>query len=202
MKIVMIGKPGSGKGTQIEMLQKEFNYHVISTGELLREQIRKKTKIGKQVSKIIQKGDLVPDEISLHLVMKKIGKKRNIIFDGIPRTLYQANEFDKILKIDKVIQITSKDSEIVNRISNRWSCKCGQVYNLLTNPPKKGVCDKCGGKLYQRKDDNVKSIKERLKVFNAQTRPLVNYYKKQKKLIEINGSRPILSIYEDIKKLF
>lgn len=201
MNIILLGKPGSGKGTQAEALEKKF-FH-ISAGDLIREEIQKGTKKGKKYAKIINKGYLLPDEEVLKLVLKKIKGKRNILFDGYPRTVKQARLLEKSkIKISKVIYLDVPDNIIIKRLSNRLSCKCGAVYHKISNPPKKkNKCDICGSKLYVRDDDRPSVVKKRLYVYNKETRPLINYYKKKKILFKVNGDRDIKKIYQDIARI-
>lgn len=198
VKIAFLGKPGSGKGTYAEMLSKEFKIPRIKTGDLLREEIEKKTKFGKILSKYIDKGNLAPSEIVIKIVNKHLKNKKNIIFDGFPRKL---DEVGAVKNIDLVFHLKCSDKEMIKRLINRRTCsRCDKVYNLITNPPKKkGICDVCKGKLIIRRDETREGIKKRLKLFKKETMPVINYYKKKRKLIEINGDRPINDVYNEIK---
>ncbi|MEO0092273.1 MAG: adenylate kinase [candidate division WOR-3 bacterium] len=210
MKIILSGPPGSGKGTQAEMLAKEFDYAHFSTGDIFRDHIARKTVIGVNAIQYISKGLLVPDEIVLELTKDfiKSNQKKGIVFDGFPRTIGQAKGLDRILseindKIDLIIFIELPESEIISRLTARRTCrKCNAIYNLDFKPPKTpGICDICGGELYQRPDDTEKIIKERLVVYQNQTAELKNYYKKNYTIYEIDGNLGKDKVYQEIIKL-
>lgn len=198
MKLILLGPPGGGKGTIAKRLQKEFNMPVISTGVILREEIERKTRLGKKVQNIMNKGRLVPDEVITEIIKERIKQedcKNGYIFDGFPRNIEQANSLEKLNKelneyIDYVFYFEIPFSEIIKRLSNRRVCKkCGTNYNLLFNPPQKdNICDICGGELYQRDDDKEETIKNRLKVFAEQTLPLKKYYKEKSLLTVIDAN--------------
>ncbi len=198
MKLILLGPPGGGKGTVAKRLQKEFNIPVISTGVILREEIERKTRLGKKVQNIMNKGRLVPDEVITEIIKERIKQedcKNGYIFDGFPRNIEQANSLEKLNKelneyIDYVFYFEIPFSEIIKRLSNRRVCKkCGTNYNLLFNPPQKdNICDICGGELYQRDDDKEETIKNRLKVFAEQTLPLKKYYKEKSLLTVIDAN--------------
>ncbi|RJS83559.1 adenylate kinase [Candidatus Bathyarchaeota archaeon] len=184
MRIVMLGPPGAGKGTYASRLTEILGIPHISTGDMVREEIKKQTPLGKRIKEYSDRGILVPDEIIIKLLAERLKKqdcKDGFILDGFPRTINQAEALEKIAKIDLVINLEVPDEIIITRLSNRLICgKCGAIYNLLTLKPKKeGICDKCGGKLYQRKDDRPEVIRERLKVYRKQTEPLIEYYTKR-----------------------
>jgi len=219
MKLVFLGPPGVGKGTYASRIAPKLNIAHISTGDLFREEIKKKTALGKKAEKYVKKGLLVPDEITTEMLKKRISKpdcKNGFILDGYPRTLNQAKELEKITKIDKVINFHLPRSILIKKISARRVCKnCGKIYNIadikvgkIHMPPllpkKEGVCDDCGGELYQRKDDDPKIVKERLIVYEKQTKPLIDYYKNKKilKNINVTGGPEIMvpKIIEIIKK--
>jgi len=201
MKIVLVGKPGAGKGTQGELLSKKLKIPIISMGEILRKLERKNTKIGKIIKKYIDKGVLLPDEIATEIVKKKIRNKKDFILDGHPRDLNQAVELEKFTKIDYAINIDVPNEIIIKRLSARRECSCGMTYNLITNPPKKDmVCDVCGRKLYRRKDDEPKVIKKRIKIYEKETKPLLDFYKKKGILINVNGNLPIEKTFAQIIK--
>lgn len=201
MNIIFIGIQGSGKGTQAKEVAKQLNLTHISTGDLLREQ---KGKIKKEIDNIINKGKLISDELMIKLLKEKIKKENNkegIILDGFPRTIEQAKKLKKEIEINKVIEIKISDKESIKRLINRRTCeKCKEGYNLVTQPKPKipNICDKCGGKLIQRKDDNLKSIKQRIKTYHNQTKPILDYYKE--KIIKINGKKKIEKITKKIIK--
>ncbi len=190
MKLILLGAPGSGKGTLSEMLVNKFHLFHLSPGELLREEVRKQTTIGKEISKYIERGELVPNKFVVEMVKLEIGKRKDFVLDGFPRSVEQAEEI-KDLHIDAVISLEVPEEVVIKRFSGRRVCpNCNAGYNLVTLPPKKeGICDKCGTKLIQRKDDNPATIKERFKVYHKETAPLVEYYAKKKMLHRIDASR-------------
>ncbi len=209
MKLVIIGPPGSGKGSQAEFFEAELNFKHISVGDMLREETKKDTRPGKIIKKIIDKGNLVPCNLVWHIVKKEITiVKDNFIFDGFPRDLVEARLLDKHIKLDGVIFLYIDDNEILRRLSSRWSCFCGMTYNLLTYKPRKDkLCDNCGRKLYQREDDKPEVIKKRIKVYKKETIPVVDYYKKNNLLIKVNGAKKPKEVFKEIlhklnKKLY
>ncbi len=193
MKIVMLAPPGGGKGTVAEKIVKEFGYPQISTGDLLRDEIKRKTEIGKKTEKMIQEGKLVPDDIVLNMIRARTSEKdckKGFILDGFPRNIAQAKMLEENnISPDLVIQIKVKDERVIKRISGRRLCRdCGEIFNIFFKKPKKeGVCDKCGSETYQRADDNEESVKKRLDIYRESTAPLVEYYKKKGVLKEISG---------------
>lgn len=188
MNLILLGAPGAGKGTQAEAICKEFEIPAVSTGNLLREAVKNGEELGLKAKSYMDLGKLVPDEIVIAMLKERIAKddcKNGFILDGFPRTILQAEALDKIgVKIDKVIEIDVPDEVILDRLSGRRVCEnCGTPYHITNKKPKvDGVCDVCSGKLVKRKDDNVDTIKDRLKVFHDQTAPLIDYYANQKKL--------------------
>lgn len=191
MIIIMLGAPGTGKGTVAGLLQERLGIKQVSTGDIFRKNIKEGTEIGKISEEYIEKGKLVPDEVTIKVVEDRLNEpdvKDGIILDGFPRTVKQAEELDRILaekgkKVDKVINLTTPNEEIIERIVNRRVCsnqECKAVYNLILNPPEhEGICDKCGSKLVRRKDDTEDTVRERLETYFEQTSPLVEYYEKQ-----------------------
>jgi len=184
MKIVMLGAPGAGKGTYASRLNVSLGIPHISTGDMVRDEIKAQTELGKKIKQYSDKGELVPDEIIIQLLADRLKKpdcEKGYILDGFPRTINQAEALGKISKIDVVVNLNVPDQIIVTRLSNRVTCKkCGAIYNLLTLKPKKeGVCDKCGGELVQRRDDQPEVIQERLNVYREKTEPLIQYYRKK-----------------------
>ena len=194
MIIIMLGAPGTGKGTVASILSEKLNIPQVSTGDIFRKNIAEQTELGKLADSYISKGNLVPDDVTIKIVedrLKQDDVKVGIILDGFPRTIKQAEELDKILekenkKVDMVINLTTPKEEIIERIVNRRVCsnqECKTVYNIVLNPPKvEGICDKCGSKLLQRKDDNVETVESRIDTYLKNTSPLVEYYTKQNKI--------------------
>lgn len=194
MIIIMLGAPGTGKGTVATILSEKLNIPQVSTGDIFRKNIAEQTELGKLADSYISKGNLVPDDVTIKIVedrLKQDDVKEGIILDGFPRTIKQAEELDKILekenkKVDMVINLTTPKEEIIERIVNRRVCsnqECKTVYNIVLNPPKvEGICDKCGSKLLQRKDDNVETVESRIDTYLKNTSPLVEYYTKQNKI--------------------
>ena len=191
MKIVMLGAPGAGKGTYASRLNASLGIPHISTGDMVRDEIKAQTELGKKIKQYSDRGELVPDEIIIRLLADRIKKadcKKGYILDGFPRTINQAEALGKISKVDVVVNLNVPDEIIVTRLSNRVTCrKCGAIYNLLTLKPKKeGVCDSCGGELFQRRDDQPEVIQERLNVYREKTEPLIQYYRKKGVLKDVS----------------
>ena len=194
--LILLGPPGSGKGTQAAMLQDKLHLPHISTGDLLRDHVRRNTELGKQAKTYMDKGQLVPDALILDMLFERVSQKdcaNGYILDGFPRTLPQAEALHTRLKGKPdpvVINLELSDAKILERLTNRVSCeKCGTPFHLLYSPPKtEGKCDKCGGKLIQRSDDTEAVIVKRLKVYHEQTAPLIAYYSKQKLLHTVDSS--------------
>ena len=200
-KIFILGPQGSGKGTQAELLSEKLNIPNISVGQLLRDEVVKKSKIGKEIEETMKKGELVPNGLVHTIVEKRVMQsdyKNGFIFDGFPRSLIQAKFFETIAKPTYVLEIWISDQEAVRRISQRRICEdCGEIYHLEYKPPKVvGVCDKCGGKLITREDDTLESIQHRLRIYHKETQEVLDYYKEKGLLIKINGEQSI----EDVKK--
>ena len=218
MMIIMLGAPGTGKGTVAGILQERMNIKQISTGDIFRQNIQEGTELGKIADSYISKGELVPDDITINIVKDRLEKddvKNGAILDGFPRTVAQAEALDKILsenskKVDLVVNLTTPEEEIIERIVNRRICSnpdCKTIYNLQLNPPKEeGICDKCGSKLVQRKDDTAETVKLRIDTYMNQTSPLIEYYKKQGNLYEALVSKTInkmgKDVAEDIAEMF
>jgi len=203
MKLVLLGPPGSGKGTQSELIQAKYKILGISTGEIFREAIAGKTKLGLSAKSYIDKGNLVPDDITIQLVKERLNKpdcKNGFILDGFPRTIEQAETLQKLINIDLVLYFRLDLDTAINRLINRRVCvKCGTIYN--TNFYKKQNCEKCNGKLSVRDDDNMDTITKRLLVYNNQTYPLTEFYKKLNILKEIDSNRTVEEIKKDIFKI-
>ena len=211
MNLILLGPPGAGKGTQASRIIDKFKIPQISTGDILRAAVREGTEMGKEAQKYMNEGKLVPDSVVIGIIRERLAQddcKNGYLLDGFPRTLPQAEELNKILntlnsKLDAVISIEVPDEEIITRITGRRMCKnCGAVYHVKFSPPEKdGICDKCGGELYQRDDDNEATVRERLSAYKAQTEPLKEFYGKQGLLKEVNGTGDIDKIYSDIEEI-
>ncbi len=208
MNIVFLGPPGAGKGTQAKILIERCGIPQISTGDMLREHRAKGTELGKKAQEYMDKGQLVPDEIILGMVKERLSQpdcQKGFILDGFPRTVAQAEALDKLLsemgkKLDFALALIVPDDLLVERLTGRRTCKnCGMMYHIKYKPPKvEGKCDVCGGELYQRPDDNEETVRNRLKVYHEQTAPLIEYYKKKGILREIDGSKSIEEITQQI----
>ena len=195
--IIFLGAPGAGKGTQAAIVAEKLKLVHIASGDLFRQALEKGTELGLKAKAYMEKGELVPDDITIRMVLERLSApdcKSGVILDGFPRNLEQAKALDKALKerkknIDKVVYIKVSEEELLTRLSGRWICrKCQTPYHAVNSPPDiEGKCNKCGGELYQRPDDAEGAIKERLKVYFAQTIPLINYYKKSDKLAQVDG---------------
>jgi adenylate kinase len=184
VNLIIFGAPGSGKGTYSSRLRLKLELEVVATGDIFREMMKNDTPLGRKVKGYVEKGLLVPDEVTLEVLrqnLAKIPKGKGFILDGYPRTIEQAKALDGIAKIDAIIHLIVPDWIIIERLSSRRICKdCGAIYNLLYLKPKKDmICDKCGGTLYQREDDTPEVIKRRIEVYEKQTQPLLNYYKEK-----------------------
>ena len=182
--MIFLGPPGAGKGTYASRLTPILGIPHISTGDIVRDEIKAQTELGKTIKEYSDKGELVPDEIIIKLLAKRLRKpdyEKGFILDGFPRTIKQAEALERIMKIDLVINLNVPDEIIIKRLSNRLTCRrCGTIYNKLTLKPKReNICDKCGGQLYQREDDKPEVIQERLNVYRKKTEPLIEYYRKK-----------------------
>jgi len=213
MRIVLLGGPGSGKGTQAKMLIDKLGVPQISTGDIFRAALKEGTPMGLKAKTYMDKGELVPDDVVIGVVEERLAKpdlEKGYMLDGFPRTLPQAEALDKVLQaqgksIDHAILVDVPDEELVARLSGRRTCRnsaCGAMFHVMFNPPKKqGLCDKCGSDLYQRDDDSEKTIRERLAVYNKQTAPLIDFYGKKKLLRRVEGVGPIKEIFSRIEKV-
>jgi adenylate kinase len=197
MYIIFLGAPGAGKGTQAATVAQELKLAHIATGDLFRQALEQGTELGRQAKAYMERGQLVPDEITIRLVLERIAEPdcaAGVIFDGFPRSLGQAEALDKALTeqgraIDRVVYIKVSEEELLKRLSGRWICRnCQTPYHAVNSPPKVwGRCDKCGGELYQRSDDTVETVQKRLGVYFAETAPLVEYYNRASRLLEVDG---------------
>ncbi len=211
MILILLGAPGVGKGTQGALISKEYGIPQISTGDILRSEVKNETELGKKAKAYMEKGELVPDDIIIEMMEKRIKEddcKNGFILDGFPRTVAQAEAFDKMLaknglELDKVILIDVPEEEIIDRLTGRRICpNCGAVYHIKNNPPKVDeVCDRCGSKLIQRDDDREDVVKKRLEVYKKSTMPLIDYYTKTSKLVRVDGTGEIEEIFSRIKKI-
>jgi adenylate kinase len=196
MNAIIFGPPGSGKGTYASFIEKQLGIVKISTGDIIREEISNNTKLGKTMKEYSDKGELVPDKIVIEILKKRISKldsrKKGFILDGYPRTVAQAEALNKIVKIDVIINLNVPDWIIIERLSSRRTCKqCGTAFNIKYYKPKiEGVCDKCCGELYQRKDDTEEVIRERIQVYQKQTQPLIKYYKGKIPFVDFECDSP------------
>ncbi len=204
-KIVLLGPPGSGKGTQGEKLSEEFGYVRLSTGDMLREAVRNGTELGKLAKGYMNSGALVPNDLIINLMKEKIDSLKpgtGVIFDGFPRTVQQADALGEQIDIDLALNLDVEDEELINRLTKRRSCpQCNSVYHLIYNAPRKdGSCDKCGSDLYQRDDDKEQTVRNRLRVYRENTMPLIDYYQNEGTLVTIQGIGDISEIFNKVKK--
>lgn len=210
MFFILLGAPGAGKGTQADIIVKEMGLPHVASGDLFRQALKNETPLGKQAESYMKAGKLVPDEITIKMILERIAQpdcKNGCVFDGFPRTLEQAKALDVALEkagksIEKAIYIEVPEEALLDRLTGRYVCRvCQTPYHIKNSPPKKkGVCDKCSGELYQRPDDKEETIRERLKVYFAQTMPLLEYYEKKGKLLRVNGNQHIDEVGKEIVK--
>ncbi len=200
MIIVMLGKPGCGKGTQADLLSKKLNIPYFTVGKIIRSYLAKThTPFARRMKTMSDKGFLIPDEVTLRLVKKAISGKSNIIFDGFPRRLYQAKEIENFARPDIVFYVDIPDGEVIKRLSKRYQCPNNHVYSLNTKPPKKDmICDRCGQKLFRRTDDDPKTLRNRLKVFRKDTMPVIRYY--GGRVVRLDGTKSIRKVHSGILK--
>ena len=208
MKIIMLGAPGAGKGTQAQMIAEQYHIPHISTGDIFRANIKNGTELGKKAKEFMDKGQLVPDELTVQLLLDRVAQddcKDGYVLDGFPRTIPQADVLDQELtklgdKVDYAINVDVPDENIIHRMSGRRACfKCGATYHIEHIPPKKeGICDKCGSELVQREDDKPETVKNRLSVYHEQTQPLIEYYTRKNILKTVDGTRDMKDVFSDI----
>ena len=211
MKIIMLGAPGAGKGTHAKKITEKYGIPAISTGDIFRENIKNGTELGAKAKEYMDKGLLVPDELVVDLIMDRFKAddcKNGYILDGFPRTIPQAEALDAALaangeKIDYAVNVEVPDENIVNRMSGRRACVgCGATYHIKYNPTKvEGICDVCGEKLILRDDDKPETVKNRLSVYHEQTQPLIDFYAKKNVLAEVDGTKDMEEVFEDIVKI-
>lgn len=208
LRLILLGPPGAGKGTQAIKIAEKYNIPHISTGDIFRKNIKVETSFGMKAREYMNKGELVPDNLVLEIAEKRLIEgdcKNGFLLDGFPRTLYQAEQLDKFLNsnnlsIDKVIKIEVEMKELMIRLIGRRVCRnCGASYHVINMPPEKeGICDVCGSELYQRTDDTEATVVNRIEVYNSQTMPLVEYYEKSKNIVHIDGSTGLEKVFNDI----
>lgn len=211
MRIIMLGAPGAGKGTQAKKIAEKYGIPHISTGDIFRANIKNGTELGKKAKTYMDQGLLVPDELTCDLVVDRIQQddaKNGYVLDGFPRTIPQAEVLDSELtklgdSVDYAVDVDVPDENIINRMSGRRSCKdCGAIFHVQYNPPKKeNCCDVCGGELILRDDDKAETVKKRLDVYHEQTAPLIAHYKEAGSLHEIDGTQDIKVVFEEIKSI-
>ncbi|AKB29702.1 Adenylate kinase [Methanosarcina siciliae T4/M] len=210
MNIILFGPPGAGKGTQAKKLVDFYGIPQISTGDILRANVREGTELGLAAKAYMDKGELVPDRVLIGIIKNRLNEadcEKGFILDGYPRTVPQADALETILDeiekpIDIVLNLEVPDEVLVGRISGRLMCKCGASYHIISNPPKKdNICDICGGEVFQRADDTAEAVQNRLNVYKKQTQPLTNYYKEKGILVTLDGTKDIDVVFEDLKAI-
>ncbi len=210
MNLILLGPPGAGKGTQAVNIVEKYNVPHISTGDIFRENIKNGTELGLKAKEYMNRGELVPDELVCEIATDRLSKddcKDGFLLDGFPRTVFQAEKLDEYLKengreLDVVINLEAGEDELIRRLTGRRICRnCQASFHIINIPPKKeGVCDYCGGELYQRDDDTVETAKNRISVYNEQTKPLVDYYSKAGKIANIDSTTGLENVFADIVK--
>ncbi len=211
MKIIMLGAPGAGKGTQAAMIAEKYGIPHISTGDIFRANIRNGTELGKEAKTYMDEGKLVPDELTVRILLDRVAQddcKNGYVLDGFPRTIPQAEVLDQELaklqdKVDFAINVEVPDENIIGRMSGRRAClKCGATYHVEYMPPKKeGICDTCGSELVLRDDDKPETVKKRLEVYHQQTEPLIRYYSEKKILQNVDGTKDVKDVFGAIERI-
>ena len=211
MLVILLGAPGAGKGTQAEQIVDRYKLTHISTGDILRASIKKGTSLGQKAKEYLDKGELVPDEVVVEIVKERLKEpdcESGALLDGFPRTVEQAQQLDQVLQemgreLNAVIYITVDEEELISRLTGLRICReCGATYHMKFNPPQvRNVCDQCGGELYQREDDTVDTVKQRIKVFREQTEPLSNFYQEKGLLFKVEGNQDIQEVFNQIKDI-
>jgi len=200
MRLIMLGAPGSGKGTQAQKLTQQYNIPQISTGDIFRKNMREGTPLGIQVKSIIEAGGLVPDEITIAIVVDRLAQddcKEGFIMDGFPRSIPQAEAFDKLVSVDKVVNLIVDNNVILHRMTGRRTCKsCQGVFHI--DQVGNGNCPKCQGELFTRADDEAETVKNRLQVYENTTKPLVEYYSRQGKIVNVDSNQDVEKVFYDI----
>ena len=208
LRTILLGPPGAGKGTQAVNIVDKYGVPHISTGDIFRANIKNGTELGKRAQEYMNRGELVPDDLVIEIATTRLLEddcKNGFLLDGFPRTVYQAEKLDEFLaahgsKIDKVLDIAVEREELITRLTGRRVCKaCGASYHLVNVPPKtEGICDRCGGELMQRADDNIETVANRIDVYEAQTKPLVDYYENAGNIAHIDGATGLDNVFADI----
>ncbi|MDD7510832.1 MAG: adenylate kinase [Peptostreptococcaceae bacterium] len=208
LRTILLGPPGAGKGTQAVKIVEKYHIPHISTGDIFRENIKKGTELGKKAQEYMNRGELVPDDLVIDIATTRLLEddcKNGFLLDGFPRTVYQAEKLDAFLaangmKLDKVIDIAVEKEELITRLTGRRVCKgCGASYHIVNIPSKQeGICDTCGGELFQRADDNVETVTNRIEVYNNQTMPLVDYYEKAGVIVHVDGAESLDNVFNAI----
>lgn len=210
LRTILLGPPGAGKGTIAAKMVAKYGIPQISTGDIFRANIKNETELGKKAKAYIDRGELVPDELVVEIATSRLLEddcKEGFILDGFPRTVFQAEKLDEFLekhgmKLDNVLSFDVEKEELVSRISGRRVCKkCGASYHLVNIPPKKdGICDACGGELFRRADDNPDTVENRIEVYNAQTKPLIDFYEDEGIIVHIDGGNSADQVMSDVVK--
>ncbi len=206
MKLIFLGPPGAGKGTLAGLVGKQHKIPQISTGDIFREAVKKQTELGLKVKSIMERGYLVPDELTINLVKERLSRedaRKGFILDGFPRTIPQADALNSFQVINAVINFQINDDIVIRRLSGRRTCRsCGAIYHIENRPPKtEGICDNCGGELYVRDDDRVDSIKKRIEVYKNQTEPLIQYYREKYLLKNVDASVSVEHSIEEMNRI-